>query len=41
VPGEGSATAPVVFVGEAPGANEDAQGRPFVGRAGAVLADLL
>ena len=41
VPGEGSATAPVVFVGEAPGANEDAQGRPFVGRAGAVLGDLL
>jgi DNA polymerase len=41
VPGEGSATAPVVIVGEAPGANEDAQGRPFVGRAGAVLDDLL
>ena len=41
VPGEGSATAPVVIVGEAPGANEDAQGRPFVGRAGAILADLL
>ena len=41
VPGEGSAAAPVVFVGEAPGANEDAQGRPFVGRAGAILGDLL
>jgi uracil-DNA glycosylase family 4 len=41
VPGEGSATAPVVIVGEAPGANEDAQGRPFVGRAGAILDDLL
>ena len=41
VPGEGSATAPVVVVGEAPGANEDAQGRPFVGRAGAILDDLL
>jgi DNA polymerase len=41
VPGEGSAAAPVVFVGEAPGAKEDAQGRPFVGRAGAVLGDLL
>ena len=41
VPGEGSATAPVVIVGEAPGANEDAQGRPFVGRAGRILDDLL
>ena len=41
VPGEGSASAPVVIVGEAPGANEDAQGRPFVGRAGAILDDLL
>jgi uracil-DNA glycosylase len=41
VPGEGSAAAPVVIVGEAPGANEDAQGRPFVGRAGAILDDLL
>ena len=41
MPGEGSATAPVVIVGEAPGANEDAQGRPFVGRAGAILDDLL
>jgi uracil-DNA glycosylase len=41
VPGEGSATAPVVIVGEAPGANEDAQGRPFVGRAGAILDELL
>jgi uracil-DNA glycosylase len=41
VPGEGSATASVVIVGEAPGANEDAQGRPFVGRAGAILDELL
>jgi len=41
VPGEGSATALVVIVGEAPGANEDAQGRPFVGRAGALLDELL
>jgi DNA polymerase len=41
VPGEGSATAPVVIVGEAPGASEDAQGRPFVGRAGAILDELL
>ena len=41
VPGEGSATADVVVVGEAPGANEDAQGRPFVGRAGKLLDELL
>lgn len=31
----------VAFVGEAPGANEDATGRPFVGRAGALLDELL
>ena len=37
VPGEGSASAEVMFVGEAPGASEDEQGRPFVGRAGRVL----
>ena len=41
VPGEGSATAEVVIVGEAPGASEDKQGRPFVGRAGRLLDDLL
>jgi uracil-DNA glycosylase len=41
VPGEGSATASVVFVGEAPGASEDRSGRPFVGRAGALLDELL
>jgi uracil-DNA glycosylase len=41
VPGEGSATAPVVIVGEAPGASEDKQGRPFVGRAGRLLDELL
>jgi uracil-DNA glycosylase len=41
VPGEGSASAEVVVVGEAPGANEDAQGRPFVGRAGKLLDELL
>ena len=34
VPGEGSATAKVVLVGEAPGASEDRTGRPFVGSAG-------
>lgn len=41
VPGEGSVLARVVFVGEAPGAYEDATGRPFVGRAGMVLERLL
>jgi len=41
VPGEGSATADVMIVGEAPGASEDKQGRPFVGRAGKLLDELL
>jgi uracil-DNA glycosylase len=35
--GEGSPTADVVVVGEAPGAEEDRTGRPFVGRAGKLL----
>jgi uracil-DNA glycosylase len=35
--GEGSSTAPVVFIGEAPGAKEDELGRPFVGRGGQML----
>lgn len=37
VPGEGSATPALVFVGEGPGADEDASGRPFVGAAGQLL----
>ena len=41
VPGEGSATAAVMLVGEAPGAREDETGRPFVGAAGRLLDDLL
>jgi uracil-DNA glycosylase len=41
VPGEGSATAGVVLVGEAPGASEDRSGRPFVGSAGKLLDRLL
>ena len=41
VPGEGSATAEVMLVGEAPGAREDATGRPFVGGAGRLLDQLL
>jgi DNA polymerase len=41
VPGEGSPDTPVMFVGEAPGADEDRQGRPFVGRAGELLTKML
>lgn len=41
VPGEGSLNAKIIFVGEAPGFNEDREGRPFVGRAGLLLEDLL
>jgi DNA polymerase len=39
--GEGNEEAKIVFIGEAPGANEDKQGRPFVGRAGGILDELL
>ena len=39
--GEGSARADLVFVGEAPGEEEDAQGRPFVGRAGKFLDQMI
>ncbi|MFH1360715.1 MAG: uracil-DNA glycosylase [Candidatus Omnitrophota bacterium] len=41
VPGEGSADARIMFIGEAPGQSEDEQGRPFVGRAGHILDQLL
>lgn len=41
VPGEGAPDADVVIVGEAPGAREDATGRPFVGHAGRLLDGLL
>jgi DNA polymerase len=41
VPGEGDPDTEVVFVGEGPGFNEDRDGRPFVGRAGAMLVRLL
>ena len=41
VPGEGSSTARLVCVGEAPGANEDEQGKPFVGAAGQLLTKIL
>jgi uracil-DNA glycosylase len=39
--GAGNADADLMFVGEAPGAEEDRQGLPFVGRAGQFLNDLL
>lgn len=39
--GEGDPQADLMFVGEAPGYHEDKQGRPFVGAAGKLLADLL
>ncbi len=41
VPGEGSGESGVFFLGEAPGYNEDVQGRPFVGAAGQLLDELL
>ena len=41
VPGEGDINADVMFIGEAPGRNEDLQGKPFVGRAGDVFDRLL
>ena len=39
--GTGSPTAEIMLVGEGPGANEDQQGVPFVGRAGQLLDDML
>ena len=41
VPGIGSETSDVIFVGEAPGRNEDLQGKPFVGTAGQILSESL
>lgn len=41
VPGEGNLHSPVVFVGEAPGREEDESGRPFVGQAGKLLMTIL
>ncbi len=38
---DGSPTADLVFVGEAPGYNEDQQGIPFVGKAGQLLTDII
>jgi DNA polymerase len=39
--GSGDPTAELVFVGEGPGADEDAQGLPFVGRSGKLLTDMI
>jgi len=41
VPGEGDPNAQLMFIGEAPGRDEDAQGRPFVGRAGQLLTKII
>jgi uracil-DNA glycosylase family 4 len=41
VPGEGNDRAELMFVGEGPGADEDSQGRPFVGRAGQLLTRII
>jgi len=41
VPGEGNADANLMFIGEAPGRDEDLQGRPFVGRAGQLLTKII
>ncbi len=39
--GEGNPDSPLVFIGEAPGGDEDKLGRPFVGRAGKLLTKLI
>lgn len=41
VPGDGNADAKIVFIGEAPGAREDKEGRPFVGASGKFLTEML
>ena len=41
VPGEGQLSAKIMFIGEAPGKNEDDQGKPFVGAAGRILNQAL
>lgn len=41
VPGIGSCSSRIVFVGEAPGKDEDLRGEPFVGRAGKILTAAL
>jgi len=39
--GEGNPSADLIFIGEGPGADEDRQGRPFVGRAGQLLTKMI
>jgi len=39
--GEGNPNATILFIGEGPGKDEDEQGRPFVGRAGQLLTDII
>ena len=39
--GEGNTNADIMFVGEAPGSNEDASGKPFVGRSGELLTKMI
>lgn len=41
VPGVGAETAEVMFIGEAPGKDEDLRGEPFVGRAGQLLTEMI
>jgi len=41
VPGDGNPNSEIVFIGEAPGKNEDIEGRPFVGAAGKFLNEML
>jgi len=41
VPGEGSDSSEILFIGEGPGKDEDLQGRPFVGAAGRLLTELI
>ncbi len=41
VPGDGSISASILFIGEAPGEQEDLEGKPFVGSAGRLLNQLL
>jgi len=41
VPGEGNPRAALMFIGEGPGYHEDIQGQPFVGRAGALLTQMI
>ena len=41
VPGEGPENSDIMIIGEAPGFNEDKEGRPFIGAAGRLLSELL